>query len=58
VIDDLEAQWPGLLEALVDNGQLRSGIAVAIDGVVSDVGLLALVPENAELHIIPAIGGG
>lgn len=58
VIDDLEAQCPGLLETLVDNGQLRSGIAVAIDGVVSGVGLLAPVPENADLHIIPAIGGG
>jgi hypothetical protein len=37
---------------------LRPGLAVAINGTVSRLGLRQPVPAGAEVHFLPAIGGG
>ena len=58
VVDDLDRRYPGMKELLVDNGRVRPGLQLAVDGVVTAVGLLEKVPENAEVHILPAMGGG
>ena len=58
LIDNLEAAHPGIKPRLVDDGALRSNLAVAVDGEVSVMGLLEDVPEGAEVHFIPAISGG
>ena len=58
VIDCLEELYPGLKSRLLEDGQLRSNLAVAIDGEVARVGLLEKVQAENEVHFIPAIGGG
>ena len=60
MINNLEEQYPGIKEFLVDEMEddLIAGIAVIIDGEVSQLGLLDKVGENSEVHFLPAIGGG
>lgn len=59
VITNLDADYPGLKAALLADGEkLRPGVAVAVDGFVSPVGLYQKVGEGSELQFIPAIGGG
>ena len=58
LIDELEQAHPGFRDSLVDGDRLRPGLAIAIDGVASSEGLLAKIPADAEVHILPAIAGG
>jgi molybdopterin synthase sulfur carrier subunit len=58
IIDNLEARFPGLKERLVQSGEIRPHIAVAIDGDVSPEGLEQDVQESSEIHFIPALSGG
>jgi molybdopterin synthase sulfur carrier subunit len=58
VIDQLDELYPGIKDRLVEEGQLRSNLAVAIDGEVARLGLLEKVAESSEVHFVPAIGGG
>ena len=58
IIDALEAQFPGIKTRLVDDGEIRSNLAVAIDGDVARMGMLERVGESSEVHFVPAIGGG
>ncbi len=54
----LELNYPGLEARLCEKNQLRRGIAVSIDGVISPEGIRARVEETSELHFLPAISGG
>jgi sulfur-carrier protein len=58
VIEALDAQFPGVRQRLRDDDGLRSGIAVAVGGSVSSLGLLQRVGPDDEVHFLPAIGGG
>jgi sulfur-carrier protein len=58
IIDSLEARFPGVKERLVEDGEIRPHIAVAIDGDVSPEGLEQDVRESSEIHFIPALSGG
>ena len=60
LINNLEAQYPGIKEYLVDQVEddLIPGLAVVIDGEVSQLGMLDKVGESSEVHFLPAIGGG
>jgi molybdopterin synthase sulfur carrier subunit len=58
IIDHLEARFPGVKDRLVQGGEIRPHIAVAIDGDVSPEGLEQDVQESSEIHFIPALGGG
>ncbi len=60
LIDSLENQYPGLKARLYDaeRDSLAPGIAVTIDGVVREMGLLEKVQEESEVHFLPAISGG
>ena len=58
VIDRLEILYPGMRDRLVESGQIRSNLAVAIDGEVARMGLLEKIGEAREIHFVPAIGGG
>ena len=59
IISNLDADYPGIKAALVVDGEkLRPGVAVAVDGFISPVGLYQKVAEGSELQFIPAIGGG
>lgn len=57
VIADLDRQFPGLRDRVVDAGTIRPDVMIAIDAdEVRD--LDAPVPANGEIHILPAIAGG
>ena len=58
---DLEKQHPGIKERLCDEqGRVRRFVNIYVNG--EDVrvsgGAKSIVPENAEISIIPAIAGG
>ena len=58
IIDALEEQYPGIKARLVEHGEIRSNLAVDIDGDVARMGMLERVREDSEIHFVPAIAGG
>jgi sulfur-carrier protein len=58
IIESLEVRFPGVKDRLVQGGEIRPHIAVAIDGDVSPEGLEQDVRESSEIHFIPALSGG
>ena len=58
IIDGLEDLYPGIKDRLVEDGEIRANLAVAIDGDVARMGMLERVSESSEVHFVPAIGGG
>ena len=60
IIDALEAQYPGTKLKLYDNKRdaLTRGMAVTVDGITSELGILEKVGEESEVHFLPAISGG
>ena len=58
IVDNLDTQYPGFKERLVDDGRIKGNISVAIDGEMTPLGILGKVGENSEVHFLPALGGG
>ena len=58
VVRNLEQLYPGVEESLVEEGALRPGIAIAIDGEIKGRRLAQRVRPDSEIHFIPAIFGG
>ncbi len=54
----LDAAYPGMAARLTEDGELRRGMVVTVDGVVSRQGLRQAVKPHSEVHFLPAIGGG
>jgi len=57
-VDRLEERYPGFRDAVVEDGRLRPGLAAAIGSEIATLGLLEPLPEGAEVHFLPATGGG
>ena len=58
VIDLLEAECPGIKGPLMFEGGVHPSIAVFINDEQTSQGIIAQVPENAEIRLLPAMGGG
>ena len=58
LVDDLERQFPGLRDQLIEDGDVKPSIAVSIDGDMGTGGVLEPVRESSEIYFLPAIGGG
>lgn len=58
IIAELEARYPGLQPRLCEDDRLRPGLAVVVGTSIAAGGLLAEVPEGAEVHFVQAVGGG
>ncbi|PKB73185.1 MAG: hypothetical protein BZY75_03215 [SAR202 cluster bacterium Io17-Chloro-G7] len=58
VIEGLERLYPGMKDRLIEEGAIKSNLAVAIDGEIARMGLLEKIGETSEIHFVPAIGGG
>ena len=58
VIERLTEAYPKLRVRLLEDGQLRANISVAIDGEISTLGLLDTVEKDSEVHFVAAISGG
>lgn len=57
-IDALEAGFPGFRNAVLEDGDLRPGLAVSVDSEISVLGLHERLAPGSELHFLPALGGG
>lgn len=57
-IDELDACHPGIKARLLEADQLRSEIAVVVDGTVSHLRLRQPLSEDSEVHLLPATSGG
>ena len=58
IVNNLEQEFPGMKDLLVSAGDVRDGVALAVNGEPTEVGLMMDVPEGAEVQILPAIAGG
>lgn len=58
VIDALDARFPGVRDRLCDGDAMKPGLAVVVDGDTTSLGRLRKVTPDAEVHFLPAIGGG
>ena len=58
VVERLEQLFPGIQQRLCDGDDLRSGLQVSIDSVMTSRGLIAKVQPVNEIHFVPAFGGG
>ena len=58
VVAALEIVHPALRDRLIRDGRLLPGLAVAIDGDISALGLAEPAGQETELQFITAIQGG
>ena len=58
VIQNLDQLFPGMQERLCAGNILRPGMAVAVNGQVSTLGMLQTIEPNSEIHFLPAVSGG
>lgn len=58
LFNNLDRDYPGIGARLVEDGALRGELAVAVDGVITPLGLLQPLGADSEVVIMPAIGGG
>lgn len=58
IVNNLDAEYPGFKDRLVEDGRIKGSISVAIDGEITPLGMLEKVGEDSEVHFLPAIGGG
>lgn len=58
VVDALLAAYPSLRDVLMNEGRVRPDISIAINSSMTENGLLEQVPDDAEVHLVPALGGG
>ena len=57
LINSLEDRFPGIREHLLQGGDLRSDLVVAVDGEMA-LDLTERVSEDSEVHFVPPISGG
>jgi molybdopterin synthase sulfur carrier subunit len=57
IIDDVDRQFPGVRDRLLDGDAIRGDIAFAINGEEATELYASIGPED-ELYILPAIAGG
>jgi len=58
VIDNLDSQYTGFKDRLVNDGKLKPNISVAVDGEITPLGMIQKVATDSEIHFLPAISGG
>ncbi len=58
VLAELDRRFPGIRSKLCDGSDLRPDLCVAVDDRIASRGLAEPVPEQAEVHFLPAVGGG
>ena len=58
LIDQLEAACPGIKAQLLEDGDIRPGLAFFINDDLISEGLIERVPADATVLIQPAVGGG
>ncbi len=58
LIQAIDGRYPGFAARVLQDGELKPGLSVAVDGVVSPKGVRERVRADSEVHIVPAMSGG
>ena len=58
IIRNMDAEYPGVSNRLMEDGRIRPSISVAIDGELAPLGLLEKLGPESEVHFLPAMSGG
>lgn len=58
IVEELDRRFPGIKARLCDGTAMHSGVAIAVDGQIANLGLLQPVKPESEVHFVMAIGGG
>ncbi len=58
VLEDVENQFPGIMDRLCQDGSIRPEVSLVVGRGISTLGLLQQVDPDTEIHFLPAIGGG
>lgn len=58
LLRNVDALCPGFYGRVIENGQVRPEVAVAINGEAANYPLFEPLSPGSEVTIIPAIGGG
>jgi len=58
VVAALDVRFPGIAARLTQDGKLRHGIIVAVNGVTAPRGLRQRLTAPSEIHFVPALAGG
>jgi molybdopterin synthase sulfur carrier subunit len=58
VVESLEGKYPGIRDRVIEDDRIRPGLAVSINGEVTNEGLRTKIAETDEVHFVAAIGGG
>ena len=58
VVDELGRMYPEMKRVLLDEGALRGEVAIAINSVITENGVLEPVEDGDEIFLLPAIAGG
>ncbi len=58
VIDELESVFPGIKSRVIDEDRIRPGLAVSVNGEVTNEGLRQRIGPEDEVHFVTAISGG
>lgn len=58
ILRELDRQFPGIARQVREGDSIAPGLAVSVDGSVTNRGLLTPIGPESEIHFLPAIGGG
>jgi molybdopterin synthase sulfur carrier subunit len=58
IINNLDSTYPGFKERLIEGYKIKAHISVAVDGIITPIGLLEKVSPTSEVHFLPAVSGG
>ena len=58
VIDNLDSQYSGFKDRLVEDGKIKPNISVAVDGEITPLGMIQKFSPDSQDHFLPAISGG
>ncbi len=58
IIENLDSLHKGFVDRVLDEGNIKPSISIAVDGDIITMGLIEKVSPNSEVHFLPAISGG
>ena len=58
IVQNLDKRFPRFSDRVCDDGKLKTGLVVSVDGVICPEGLRAPVEPESEVHFLPSISGG
>jgi len=54
----LDHAFPGTLDRLMQDEELKPGLAVAVDGLIAHRGCKARIESGSTVRLLPAVEGG